>query len=64
MDRRQARRQVLDDVGAIELIRDGLEALAEQADGDGDPIFAGELRRFTDKVTDTLEKMYVWAGNI
>lgn len=64
MDRRQARRRTLRTIGEIENRRDYLETISEQVDQQGDPILAGELRRYNDKLTDVLDKMYVWAGNL
>lgn len=64
MDRRVARRVILREVGEIEQVRNGLEATVTEIDAGGDPILSGELRRFLEKLTDTLDAMYVWAGNI
>ncbi len=64
MDRQQARRQIMREMGEIELHRNALDATAQEADQAGDPIIAGELRRYVEKMTDLLDGMYKWAGNI
>ncbi|KKL12251.1 hypothetical protein LCGC14_2537640 [marine sediment metagenome] len=64
MDRREARRSVLRQIGFIEEIRDKLATLVVEIDAAGDPIVAGELRRYNEKLTDLLDKWYVWAGNL
>ncbi len=64
MDRRQARREILRQMGLLEETRDKLEIITDKIDAVGDPILAGQLRGYVEKLTDTLDKMYVWAGNI
>jgi len=64
MDRRQARRQILYVVSEIEAHRNGLEAAVQEIDTGGDPILSGELRSRLDKLTNWLDAMYAWAGNI
>lgn len=64
MDRRTARRVILHTVEEIETYRNSLEATVQDIDRDGDPILSGELRSRLDKLTDWLDAMYVWGGNI
>lgn len=54
----------MDQLGVLEASRDTLEVYGIEAETAGDPILAGELRRYVDALTDTLDKMYVWAGNL
>ena len=64
MDRRRVRREIHFHLAVLEEQRDQLEQIAENADTVGDPILSGELRRFTEKLTVTVDQMYEWAGNI
>ena len=64
MERRQQRREVLFHLAVMEEQRDKLLQLAADADTGGDPILAGELRKYTDRLTVTLDDLYVWAGNL
>ena len=64
MDRRQARREIMQRIGSIEEIRDKLDTIGVEADAAGDPILATELRRYNESLTTMLDKMYEWAGHI
>lgn len=64
MDRRDVRRTALAHISTLEVELMMLEQLATDVDTGGDPIPAGELRRYVDALIDTLDKMYVWAGNL
>ncbi len=64
MDRRQARREILRQVGFMEETRDKLEDIERQADGAGETIVASELRRYLEKLSTLLDQMYVWAGSL
>lgn len=64
MDRRTARRVILHTIEEIETYRNSLEATVQDIDRDGDPILSGELRGRLDKLTDWLDTMYAWGGNI
>ena len=64
MDRRQARREIMRQIGLIEEIRDKQDNIGVEADAAGDPILAGELRRYNERLTTILDQMYEWAGKI
>lgn len=64
MDRREARRGIIAALGVIEDNRDYLITVVQAAEASGDPILAGELRRHAEVLTDRIDKMYVWAGNL
>lgn len=64
MDRREARRDVMDALAAIDVQRARLDALGAVVDAGGDPILSGEIRRYVEKLTTWIDQMYVWAGNI
>lgn len=64
MDRRKTRREILAHTAVIEVEIAELGAIATRSDSEGDPILAGELRRYIEKATDLLDNMYEWAGKL
>ena len=64
MDRRDTRRETMAELAALDGVRERLELLATEADGEGEVVLASELRRYLEKMTTLIDQMYVWAGQI